>query len=315
MSIAQRQTEANQQASLRGVICAALTPLDRSLAPAASAAVSHCRRLLANGCDGINLLGTTGEATSLSVDQRLALMAAIAEAGLPLEQFMVGTGAAALADAVRLTSIAVALGYAGQLVVPPFYFKNVPDDGVFNYYAELISRVGDPRMRLFFYNFPQLSGVTIAPAVIARVMHEFPGVVAGVKDSSGSAAYASTLAREFCDLAIFPSSESGLETARAEGFAGCISATVNVTAPLAGRVWAGEATQSEIASLRFLRTAIGRFPLVPALRYLTSALRSDATWLRDLPPLAPLSSEQRAALDAELAANDAFAIAVRTLTK
>jgi 4-hydroxy-tetrahydrodipicolinate synthase len=305
--------EAPVPTALNGVICAALTPLDESLAPDVTGVAAHCARLLANGCDGINLLGTTGEATSLSVEQRIAVMSGVAAAGLPLDRFMVGTGAAALEDAVRLSARAVSLGYAGQLVVPPFYFKGLADDGVFRYYAELIARVGDPKMRLFFYNFPQLSGVTIAPAVIARVMHEFPGIVAGVKDSSGAPGYAAGLARQFEGLAIFPSSESGLDTARNDGFAGCISATVNVTAPLAGRVWAGGAPESDVAALRFLRETIGRYPLIPALRYLTSTIRGDSAWLRELPPLVALSSDQRAALDADLAATPAFRSASQAL--
>jgi 4-hydroxy-tetrahydrodipicolinate synthase len=308
MSIVERPTHALVPATPSGVFCAALTPLNDSLEPDVPAAATHCARLLAAGCNGINLLGTTGEATSLSTGQRIAVMSGIAAAGLPLARFMVGTGAAALEDAVRLTSEALALGFAGQLVIPPFYFKDVLDDGVFRYYAELITRVGDPRMRLFFYNFPQLSGVTIAPAVVARVMDEFPNIVAGLKDSSGAADYAAGVAKQFPGLAVFPSAESGLDTARASGFAGCISATVNVTVPLAARVWAGSAAPADIAALRFLRETIVRYPLIPALRYLTSIIQNDDGWRRMLPPLAPLAPEQCAALDVELAANDAFRV-------
>jgi 4-hydroxy-tetrahydrodipicolinate synthase len=284
---------------LSGVICAALTPIDATLEPDGPAAAAYCARLLERGCDGINLLGTTGEATSLSVRQRMAVMSAVAEAGLPLQRFMVGTGAAALADAVALTAHATHLGFAGALVIPPFYFKPVTDDGVSAYYAELVRRVADPRLRLYFYNFPQLSGITISPAVIARVGERCPGVPAGLKDSSGDRAYALDLAQRFPELAIFPSSEAGLDTARADGYAGCISATLNLTAPLAARVWSG-GSDADVRDLRAMRETIARYPLVPALRAFAAEIFGDEGWARPLPPLSALAAEARAELDAAL---------------
>jgi 4-hydroxy-tetrahydrodipicolinate synthase len=285
---------------LSGVICAALTPLDATLEPDASAAVAHCRRLLRLGCDGINLLGTTGEAASLSVGQRTSLMRAVAQSGLPLECFMVGTGASALADAVELTREAVALGYAGALVIPPFYYKNVSDDGVAAFYRALIERVADDRLRLYFYNFPQLSGVRISAAVIAEVEAAYPGVAAGIKDSSGEPGYADDLAARFA-LAVFPGSEAFLLDGRARGFAGCISATVNVSAPLAARVWrAADDARAAQGELTAIRAAIARYPMVPALRYLASVIGADAAWLRVLPPQAPLGPDDGRALLADL---------------
>jgi 4-hydroxy-tetrahydrodipicolinate synthase len=307
VSIGEGKTESPERHVLSGVICAALTPLDAALAPDPIAAVEHCRRLLAAGCDGINLLGTTGEATSFTVDQRLALMTAIAQSDLPIERFMVGTGAAAPADAARLTAEAIALGFAGQLVVPPFYYKPISDEGLFRYYAGLIERVGDARMRLYFYHFPQLSGVPIPPSVIARMLAAYPHVVTGLKDSSGAPGYAAGLVAEFKNLAVFPSSESALDRARSDGFAGCISATVNISAPLAARVWNGSAQPGDLTGLRFLRETIAGFTLIPALRYLTSTMLGEPAWLRTPPPLTPLPATECSALDTALATNDAFA--------
>ncbi|HMD01609.1 MAG TPA: dihydrodipicolinate synthase family protein, partial [Candidatus Baltobacteraceae bacterium] len=149
-----------------GVIAAALTPLTAALEPDAGALVRHCARLLENGCDGINLLGTTGEATSLSTRQRLAAMEAVAAAELPLERFMVGTGASALDDAILLTAKAEQLAFGGTLVIPPFYYKGVSEDGVFRFYETLIERVRAPALRLYLYHFPQLSGVPITEGLV-----------------------------------------------------------------------------------------------------------------------------------------------------
>ena len=271
----------------------------------------HCRRLLARGCDGINLLGTTGEATSLSIAQRRGAMEAIAASGLPLERFMVGTGASALADAAALTSYAVELGFAGALVIPPFYFKDVPEDGVFAFYASLIERVANPQLSLYLYHFPALSGVPFALSLIERLVRAYPTTIVGLKDSSGDMDYAQSVAATFPSLDVFPSTEGALGSARGAGYAGCISATVNVTAPLAGEVWnSGGAAGAESAAqhaLAHLRGTIARYPLVPAIRHIVANLDGDPGWLRLLPPLAPLARDDMSALDAALAASPAFA--------
>ena len=290
---------------LAGVCAAALTPLDADLAPDTEALVAHLRRLLAGGCDAINLLGTTGEATSFSVEQRLRVLEAVASSGLPLGAIMVGTGAAALADAVRLTRRATELGYAGALVIPPFYYKNVGDDGVTAYYAALIERVADPRLRLYLYHFPAMSGVPITAEAIARLRSAYGATIAGVKDSANAPGYAAGLVAQCADLDVFPSTEAILATARRDGFAGCISATVNVTAELAGSVWhAGEddpqrASRQELLSAQ--RATIARYPLIPALRHLMARRTGDDAWLRIVPPLRPLEARDAAQLDAEFA--------------
>ena len=271
----------------------------------------HCRWLLAHGCDGINLLGTTGEATSLSRVQRFGAMEAIAGTALPLERFMVGTGASALADAVALTAHAAELGFAGALVIPPFYFKNVPEDGVFAFYATLIDRVARPDLAFYLYHFPALSGVPFTLALIERLVRAYPGAIAGLKDSSGDMDYARSVVAAFPDLDVFPSTEGTLARAKRDGYAGCISATVNVTAPLAGDVW--QAREDDVTRLQTqqalaaVRATIAGYSLVPALRHLVAALDGDAGWLRTMPPLAPLEPRDAAALDAALATEPAFA--------
>jgi 4-hydroxy-tetrahydrodipicolinate synthase len=155
---------------LQGVIAAAATPLGPDLAIDLERLVAHCRWLLGEGgCDGINLLGTTGEATSFPVEARLAAMKAIARSGLPLDRFMVGTGAAALDDAVRLTAEAKSLGFAGALLLPPFYYKGIDADGLVAYVEAVIAKVGPAGLALYLYHFPQNSGVPYTIEVVTRL--------------------------------------------------------------------------------------------------------------------------------------------------
>ena len=180
----------------RGVYAAVLTPFGEDLEPNAEAYVAHCRWLLANGCDGLAPLGTTGEANSLSVAQRLGLIEAGAAAGLPMERCIIGTGSAALADAVTVTKAALEAGSTGALLLPPFYYKNPSEDGLFAFFSEVIQRVGDGRLRLYLYHFPQMSAVPVTPALIARLKAAYGDVIAGVKDSSGDWSYTATLLEE-----------------------------------------------------------------------------------------------------------------------
>lgn len=291
-------------ARIRGVVAAVATPVDDRLQPDHRALIEHSRWLLGNGCDGLNILGTTGGFASFSVAQRFAVMRALASSGLPLGTMMVGTGTSALDDTVELTNAAADLGFAGALVIPPFYYKNVSEDGVFAYVAKLVERVRAPGLRIYLYNFPAMSGVAFTPSLVERLLAEFPGIVAGLKDSSNDAAYAAALHEAFPTLDVFPSSEAVLVHARRSGYAGCISATANVTAPLAGRVWAGangaggadesiDALQRDLAAIR---AAISTVPVIPAVHRLVGTLHRDAVWSNLMPPLHALAPSEVSAL-------------------
>ena len=290
---------------VRGVCAAALTPITNDFEPDLPAVVAHCRRLFALGCDAINLLGTTGEAMSFSLRQRLRVMQAIAESDLDTSAFMVGTGAAAFEDAVTLTRAAVTYGFAGALVMPPFYFKDPGDDGLVRFFERLVERVGHAGTALYLYHFPKLSGIAFAPQLVARLVDALPGVVVGLKDSSGVAGFAESIVAA-ASIDVFPSSESMLSVARERGFAGCISATLNVSAPLAARVWRGLAREQD--DLSTVRTAIAGHPLVPALRALVATLSHDDGWRRPMPPLDAFDRRSGAALLERLDAIPAFSI-------
>jgi 4-hydroxy-tetrahydrodipicolinate synthase len=288
-------TKAGRSASgpvLRGVIAAIITPLDKDGRPDAAMFCTVARSLLADGCDGLNVLGTTGEATSFSLAERRALMEETAKAGVPLERMVVGTGAAALGDAIALTGHACDLGFAGALVLPPFYYKNVPDDGVFAYIAEIVQSLRGKRFPLYLYNFPALSGVTYSADLVRRLLSAFPDHVAGLKDSSGDLPYARAIAAIDRRLAVFPSSESCLKEARSGAFAGCISATANVTAALCADALHNQDDRA-FARAVALRDAFEGVPLVPAVKSVMAHLRQSPALENVKPPLVKLTAEVR----------------------
>ena len=290
---------------LQGVIAAVATPLGKDFSIDHKRLIDHCRWLLGpGGCDGINLLGTTGEATSFSVAARIEAMQTIAKSGLPLGRFMVGTGAASLEDAVRLTAEAKSLGFAGALLLPPFYYKGIAAEGLVAYVDAVIAEVGRDGLQLYLYHFPQNSGVPYEIDTVTRLRRAHPDVILGLKDSSGDLEYAAALSRKLEGFAVFPSAEASLGRARELGFAGCISATANVTGPFAQRAWSGGtvAARDGLAQAVEIRAAIARFPLVAAVKATLALLTEDPNWRKVMPPLSPLSDVELATLKRTLRA-------------
>src|SRR5512134_486528 len=190
-----------------GVFAAVLTPFDQDGAPDAAALALHCRWLLSNGCDGLSVLGTTGEGASLSVDERIGVLERLITDGIPARVLLPGTGCCAVPDTVRLTARAVHLGVPGVLMVPPFYYKNVSEDGLFAAFSEVIERVGDDRLRVYLYHFPQMSAVPLTATVIERLLARYPDTVAGMKDSSGEFANMADIVRRFPGFGVFSGSD------------------------------------------------------------------------------------------------------------
>ena len=284
---------------LRGVVAATATPVDAEFRPDLERLVRHCRALLDGGCDAINLLGTTGEATAFGVEQRIAVMRAIAESGLPLDRFMVGTGIPALDETVRLTRVACDLGFAGALVLPPFYYPDVSDDGLVAYIDALVARVGHPRLAVYLYHIPQNTKVPWPLEVVARLRERHGATLAGLKDSAGDLAYSRSIVAALPGFDVFPSSEATLGNATADGFAGCISATVNVTAGESQAAWSGQGSASGAAAAKKaaeLRAIVARHPLVAAVKSLLAARYRDDAWRRLALPLVALDSDRAAAL-------------------
>src|SRR3954471_5516934 len=188
---------------MKGVIAAALTPMREDLSVDRPAFAAHCRRLLDAGCHGLGIFGTTGEANSLSIEERIAAWEALVEDGIPADALLPGTGACALPDAVRLSRSALELGAPGVLVLPPFYYKGVSDDGIFRFFAELIERVADDRLRVFLYHIPPMAAVGFSYDLIGRLLDAYPRVIAGTKDSAGDPERIERLCKEFPQLTVF----------------------------------------------------------------------------------------------------------------
>jgi 4-hydroxy-tetrahydrodipicolinate synthase len=294
---------------LSGVWCPALTPVDADLRPDAERLIAHASWLLRSGCHGVVLFGTTGEANSFSVAERTQLLEAALEAGLPRDRMLVGTGCCALSDSVRLTGHALALGVAGVLMLPPFYYKDVPDEALFASFDQVIQRIATDRFKLYLYHFPRLSGVPITAGLLERLRRRYPETLAGVKDSSGDWQNTRMLLDRFPDLAIFPGAETLLLSGLKAGAAGCISASCNVNPGAIRKLYddyhAGardlEAQQEELTAVR---KVLQLRPLIPVMKHLLADRRGDPAWRRVRPPFLPLPDVEAQALESELAGLD-----------
>jgi 4-hydroxy-tetrahydrodipicolinate synthase len=270
---------------LRGVFAAIATASTARREVDCAKSIALARYLLSNGCDGLNVLGTTGEATSFSLEQRLQLMTAYSKASLPLASCMVGTGAAAVADAIALTQHAADLGFAAALVLPPFYYKGVPDDGLVGYIEAIVSATVANPIPLYLYHFPAQSGVPWHPGLVRRLIETFGHRLSGLKDSSGDMSYAREVAAISPDFDVFPSTEAVLLEARDGAFAGCISATANLNADLCGRAWRdGDKTAYETAVA--IRKLFDGKALVPGIKTVLAHIHKDSEWKRLMPPFA-----------------------------
>lgn len=274
--------------TLAGVWAASLTPLNEALDPDPDRMVSHVHKLVENGCDGVVVFGTTGEATSFSVAERRQLLAEIIERGLDPSRIIVGVGCAAVTDTVALSNDAAQMGCAALLMLPPFYYKGLPEEWLGQAYAWVFERLQSPPPVLL-YNIPQVSGVAISPRLAAALAAEYPGLVVGVKDSSGELASLLDFIAAWPNGRVFAGDERLLLAGLEEGGAGTISGPANVNAALIRRAYDGD-TQV-VPALDELRQAIAGFPAVPALKAMVAAMRDDPGWARVRPPLQSLSHE------------------------
>ena len=291
---------------LRGVFSPVLTPFAADLSPDAARLVKHCRWLLSQDV-GLAVFGTNSEANSMSVAEKMRLLDALIEAGVPGERMMPGTGSCALTDTVALTSHAVRHGAAGVLMLPPFYYKGVSDDGLFASYSEVIERVADERLRIYLYHIPQVSQVPISLALIERLLKVYPGVIAGIKDSSGNWDNTRAMLEQFQPhgFDVFAGSESFLLATLRAGGAGCITATGNVNpGPIARlyRSWQQADADAQQQALDAVRNTFQKFPMIPAMKAALAHFAGDEGFAAVRPPLVSLGGQQRAELLAALEA-------------
>lgn len=286
----------------RGVFSAVLTPFLGDLSVDLPAYLAHCRWLLANGCDGIAALGTTGEANSLSLVERFGILDMLVDAGIAGEKLILGTGACALPDAIALTRRAVELGAPHVLVLPPFYFKNPSEDGLYAYYARLIEGVGNADLRVYLYHIPQTSAVPIPHNLIVRLRKDFGPILAGAKDSALDLANMLAMLKLVPDFKLFSGSETLLLPLMEAGGVGCITAGSNIfpaataeTYKLWMREGASAATKASQEALTAKRKSLDGAPQIPTMKALLAYGRKTPSWKNVRPPFLPLTDAEKAA--------------------
>jgi 4-hydroxy-tetrahydrodipicolinate synthase len=289
---------------ITGVLSPVVTPFGPDLAPDPERFVGHCRWLLSQNV-GLAVFGTNSEANSLSVEEKIELLDRLVAAGLDPARMMPGTGCCALPDSVRLTAHAMKLGCGGVLMLPPFYYKGVSDDGLFRSFAEVIERVGEARLRVYVYHIPPVSQVPITLGLVERLLAAYPSQVAGMKDSGGdwnnTKAFLDAFAKAGFD--VFAGSETFLLQNMRHAGAGCISATANVHPGPIARLfdtWRAGDADAQQARLDVIRGVFQRFAMIPALKAAIAHHARDAAWSAVRPPLVALTPAQSSALAAEL---------------
>jgi len=286
-----------------GVLVPVLTPFTPAGEPDAGRFTAFCRFLLDQGAGGLSIFGTTSEANSMSPAERMALLDHLVAAGIPAEKLMPGAGACAMTDAATLVRHAVGHGCGGVLMLPPFYYKPVSDDGIFAFVAGVIDKVGSPALRVYLYHIPPVAVVGYSLDLVGRLIEAYPATVVGLKDSSGDWSNTAALLDHYPGFAIFPGSEVFLLDALRNGGAGCITATGNINVPGIVKLYANwqgpqaDALQAEVTSVRKTMQA---YPMVPALKRVVAHFHNDPDWAAVRPPLTALGRAQSAALIADL---------------
>jgi len=276
---------------LRGIYMAAVTPLRHDNSIDVDYLAAHCRWGVENGAHGVSLFGTTGEGNSFSVAERRDALDEVVALGVDPAAILPGAGACALDDTADTILQAVSLGCPAVLVMPPFYYKDVTDDGVFRSYADTIEKVGDPRLKVLLYNIPQLTHIAITPSLLERLATAYPDTLVGVKDSAGSWEDTLVLLRNFPDLSIFTGLDSHLQDLLMNGGAGLIGGMANIN-PMDERAifdaYNRPETKAITASASRLLDIVDSGPGIQGLKYLLAHFRHDPAWRRVRPPLQPL---------------------------
>jgi 4-hydroxy-tetrahydrodipicolinate synthase len=291
--------------AISGVWVPAVTPFDASLNVDEKRFIAYCRWLLDRGANGLAVFGTTSEATSLGISERKALLEKLIGAGIPPAKLLPGTGLSALPETVALTRHAVGLGCAGVLMLPPFYYKNISDEGLVAAYSETIERVNDARLRLYLYHIPQMSGVPITLTAMERLLKKFPQTIVGIKDSSGNWDNTKAVLTSFPQLTTFPATEARLLEGMALGAAGCISASANMNiamiADLVAAIRAGnKAAASKQQTVAAIRQVMEKVPVIAAMKALYARASGSTDWAVVRPPLTKFGDTGLAVMVADL---------------
>ena len=292
---------------IKGVLSPVVTPFKSDLSPDRERFVAHCKWLLSHNC-GLAVFGTNSEANSLAADERMTLLDAVVAAGVNTSRMMPGTGCSSITETVKLTAHAVKHGCAGVLMLPPFYYKGVSEEGLYRHYSEVVQRVGDPRLKIYLYHIPPVAVVGITPGLVERLLKAYPNAIAGMKDSSGdwnnTKIFLDAFAKQGFD--VFVGSESFLLANMKNGGVGTISATANVNPGAIHKLyseWKNADADEQQAKLNVTRDAFGKkYLMIGALKQGIAIYANDPAWAKVRPPLVELTAEQAKSLAAELKA-------------
>jgi 4-hydroxy-tetrahydrodipicolinate synthase len=286
-----------------GVLVPVLTPFTVSGEPDPGRFIAFCRWLLDQGADGLAIFGTTSEANSMSAGERMELLDRLVAAGIPPAKLMPGAGACSMTEAASLIRHAVGHGVGGVLLLPPFYYKGMDDDGLFAFFAGVIERVGSPALRIFLYHIPPQTVLGLSLDLVGRLIRAYPETIVGLKDSSGDWSNTAALLERFPGFAVFPGSEVFLLDGLRKGAVGCITATGNVNLVGIRKVYENwrtpEADQLQ-AEITLARKTIQAYPMVPALKRIVAHFHHDPDWAAVRPPMTALSEAQSKALIGDL---------------
>ncbi|RIK35155.1 MAG: dihydrodipicolinate synthase family protein [Chloroflexi bacterium] len=293
----------SQAQTLRGIFAPTLTSFRADLSVDVERWVVHCQHLLATGCHGLCPFGTTSEANSLSIDERVEMLEQLIAAGVPAGNLMPGTGTSAIPDTVRLTRHAVGVGCAGVLLLPPFFYKGVSDEGIFRSVAEVIERVADNRLRVYLYHIPPMAQVGFSLGLVERLIKTYPQTVVGLKDSSGDWKNQEALLKAFPGFAIFSGGERFLLDNLRLGGAGGINGVANTIPNVLRKLyenWQGDEAEALQEWIVELRKPFQEYAAIPGLKQIIAHFRQDPAWTTVRPPLVALPSDQATALVAGL---------------
>lgn len=286
-----------------GVFAPVITPFSENFSPDSKRLIAHCQWMLSQGV-GLSVFGTNSEANSLSANEKIDLMNALVGAGIDPKMMMPGTGCCAITETAQLTAHATKLGCGGVLMLPPFYYKGVSDDGLFAAYSEIIQRVGSEDLRIYLYHIPPVANVPLSTGLIDRLVKEYPTTVVGIKDSGGD--WLNTRAmldQGWDDFRVFVGAETFLLDNMRHGGAGCISATANVNPAAIVRLyetWQDNDAEDQQQQLDVVRDTFTKYVVIPALKACTGHFSGDARWDIVRPPLMQMGAEDKAKLVSDL---------------
>jgi len=297
-------TLTNSRNGFQGIWPALLTPLDAQLNIDHAKLAAHALSLISAGCGGVTLFGTTGEGPSFSLQERKDALDKMIANGVPAERIIVSTSCAAIVETLELTRHAVDRHVHGCLVLPPFFFKGISDEGILNGYVQIIEGVNRPDWRLYLYHIPQVIGVALPHGVIAQLLQRYPGIIAGIKDSGCDQAHSVALAKAFMPpITVYVGFEPDLTTMGPLGSTGAISGLANFMPRVVHRMVlesTAPGTAHDAQRIQAILDLLKPHALMPALKSVMASLHNDPTWLRVRAPLVAMTAEAHAAFAQEV---------------